>query len=100
MKTKISLIALIMAFTPYTLLQHVKVMDVPLGTFLGEWSYANGLDTPARLLNSFACHKGEAIACSLSAEIEAKNGNWAEASNLIFKACQLGLESACPSIIY
>lgn len=96
---KFPLIALVLAFAPYTILQHVKVMDVPLGAFIGEWSYAQGYDMPARLFNRFACHKGEAISCSLLAEIEAHAGNMVEASDLVFKACKLGLDSACPTII-
>ena len=95
-KTKLSILALILAFGPYTLLQHAKVMDIPLGAFLGEWSYANGFDFPAKIFNRFACDKDEAISCSLAAEIEARAGNMIEASNLTFKACSLGLESACP----
>lgn len=93
---KLPLVALALAFAPYTILQHVKVMEVPLGTFLGEWSYAQGLDIPAKLLNSFACSKGEAISCSLLAEIKAEAGELIEASNLTMKACKLGLASSCP----
>ncbi len=100
MNPKIPLLALALTFAPYALLQHVHVMNLPLGAFLGEWSYANGLDTPARLFNRFACHKGEASACALMAEIEAQNGDILKASELTFKACQLGFAPACPEIHY
>lgn len=98
-KAKLSLLALLLALGPYTLLQHTKVMDIPLGAFLGEWTYANGFDFPAKIFNSFACDKDEAISCSLLAEIEARSGNLINASELTMKACSLGLNSACPQII-
>lgn len=99
MKAKLSILALILAFGPYTLLQHAKVMDVPLGAFIGEWSYAHGFDFPAKVFNNFACDKDEAIACSLLAELEARSGNIIQASHFTMKACSLGLASSCPSII-
>lgn len=99
MKTKLSILALVLAFGPYTLLQHAKVMDVPLGAFLGEWSYANGYDFSAKIFNNFACHKNEAVACSLLAELEARSGDMIQASNLTMKACSLGLSSACPNLL-
>jgi len=74
-KIKFSLLLITISITPYLALRYIKVMDISLGAFIGEWCYAHGLDYPAKVFNNFACQKGETLSCSLLEQDEGPRSN-------------------------